>query len=90
MRRLQLAASGSTLTNEGIEDSLIDLAVYAIIALILYREKTQKPDPYQFDQTDAEWANEWLSGLNGTQTVSVLDRLGIDRASLTYFKDELG
>lgn len=38
MRRLQKAASGSTLRNEGIEDSLIDLAVYAIIGLILFRE----------------------------------------------------
>lgn len=39
MRRLQAAARGSTLQNEGIEDSLIDLAVYSIIALVLYREE---------------------------------------------------
>lgn len=38
MRRLQSAAQGSTLVNEGIEDSLLDLAVYSIIALVLYRE----------------------------------------------------
>jgi hypothetical protein len=37
--RLQSAAKGSKLRNEGIEDSLIDLASYAIIALVLYREK---------------------------------------------------
>ena len=36
--RLQNAAKGSTLVNEGIEDSLLDLASYAIIALVLYRE----------------------------------------------------
>lgn len=39
MRRLQAAATGSELKNEGVEDSLIDLAVYSIIALILYREE---------------------------------------------------
>lgn len=39
MRRLQKAASGGTLQNEGVEDSLVDLAVYAIIALILWREE---------------------------------------------------
>ena len=36
--RLKAAASGSDLENEGVEDSLIDLAAYAIIALALYRE----------------------------------------------------
>lgn len=39
-RRLQKAAQGSSLLNEGIEDSLIDMAVYQIIALILFRELT--------------------------------------------------
>lgn len=38
MRRLQTAARGSTLANEGVEDSLMDLAVYALIALVLFRE----------------------------------------------------
>jgi hypothetical protein len=36
--RLKAAASGSKLKNEGVEDSLIDLAAYAMIALALYRE----------------------------------------------------
>jgi hypothetical protein len=39
MRRLQRAASGHTLMNEGVEDSLLDLATYAIIGLVLYRER---------------------------------------------------
>lgn len=39
MRRLQKAASGHALRNESVEDSLLDLAVYAIVALILYREE---------------------------------------------------
>ena len=38
MRRLQAVANGSELKNEGIEDSLIDLANYAVIALVLYRQ----------------------------------------------------
>jgi Nucleotide modification associated domain 1 len=37
MKRLQLASQGSKLANEGVEDSLIDLANYAVIALIEYR-----------------------------------------------------
>ena len=40
MRRIQTAAQGSTLQNEGVEDSLMDLAVYALIALVLFREGT--------------------------------------------------
>ena len=38
MRRLQAVANGSELKNEGVEDSLIDLANYAVIALVLYRQ----------------------------------------------------
>lgn len=38
MRRLQKAAQGHDLANESIEDSLLDLATYAVIALVLYRE----------------------------------------------------
>ena len=38
MVRLKAAAAGSDLQNEGVEDSLMDLAAYAIIALALYRE----------------------------------------------------
>ena len=39
MKRLQKAAQGGTMSNESVEDSLIDLANYAIIALILYKEQ---------------------------------------------------
>ena len=40
--RLKAAASGSELKNEGVEDSLMDLAAYAMIALALYREGKNK------------------------------------------------
>lgn len=39
MRRLQKFATEGNLANESVEDSLIDLAVYSIIGLILYREQ---------------------------------------------------
>jgi hypothetical protein len=38
VKRLQAAAQGSELVNEGVEDSLLDLATYSLIALVLYRE----------------------------------------------------
>lgn len=37
--RIQAAARGQNLKNESVEDSFIDLAVYAIIGLVLYREE---------------------------------------------------
>lgn len=42
--RLQSAAKGSTLKNEGIEDSLLDIATYAIIAVCLFR-RSASPHP---------------------------------------------
>jgi len=36
MRRLQALANGSELQNEGARDSFMDLAVYALIACVLY------------------------------------------------------
>ena len=38
MKRLQKAAQGKELANESVEDSLLDLAVYSIIGLALFRE----------------------------------------------------
>ena len=38
MIRLENAAKGVTLANESVEDSLMDLACYALLSLILYRE----------------------------------------------------
>lgn len=35
--RLQAYAKGSTLQNEGVEDSLLDIATYTVIALCLFR-----------------------------------------------------
>lgn len=39
VKRLQKAARFGNLANESVEDSMMDLAVYALIALILYREE---------------------------------------------------
>ena len=38
MRRLQTLATEGTLTNEAAKDSFLDLAVYAIIGLVLYEQ----------------------------------------------------
>jgi hypothetical protein len=40
MKRLQLAARGSALANEGIEDSLLDAITYFTIALDCFRSET--------------------------------------------------
>lgn len=39
MGRIQAAARGQHLENESVEDSFLDMAVYSIIALVLYREE---------------------------------------------------
>lgn len=41
LKRLQKAAKGGTMANESVEDSFMDLAVYALIALVLYEEGKQ-------------------------------------------------
>ncbi len=41
IRRLQKAAKGGTLSNEGVIDSLTDISVYAIIARILYEREEE-------------------------------------------------
>jgi hypothetical protein len=48
MRRLQKFAQTETLVNESVEDSLLDLATYTIIALDLYRR-----------ENDPEWVQTW-------------------------------
>lgn len=42
MRRLMKAASGGEMANESVEDSLLDLAVYAVIGYVLYTEQAEK------------------------------------------------
>lgn len=42
IKRLQKFAREGKLANESVEDSLMDLAVYALIALILLREGKQQ------------------------------------------------
>ena len=44
IKRLQQFARTGTLKNEGVEDSFMDLAVYALIGMVLYQEDTnEKP-----------------------------------------------
>ena len=39
IRRIQKYANGGTMVNESVEDSLLDAAVYFMIALCLFREQ---------------------------------------------------
>lgn len=55
MRRLQKAAQGGTLANEGVVDSLMDLAVYALIALVLYEEG-------EGESTEIDWPTSVSGG----------------------------
>lgn len=41
VRRLQSYARNGELVNEGVEDAFMDLAVYALIALVLWEEGEQ-------------------------------------------------
>lgn len=50
IKRLQNAANGCVLVNESVEDSLLDNASYAIIALVLWREGS----------AEREWPAEWV------------------------------
>lgn len=44
VRRLQTYAQTGKLSNEGVVDSLLDLAVYAVIALVLYEQEQDGRD----------------------------------------------
>lgn len=41
MHRIKSFAQNGSLKNESVEDSLMDLAAYALIALVLYREERE-------------------------------------------------
>lgn len=45
VKRLQTFAQTGTLANEGVKDSFQDLAVYALIALILFEEEQNGTGP---------------------------------------------
>jgi len=44
VRRLQKPATGGTLANEGVLDSLMDIAVYALIAYVMYERDNTEPN----------------------------------------------
>jgi hypothetical protein len=45
MHRIKSFLQNGSLKNESVEDSLMDLAAYALIALVLYREGADGPHP---------------------------------------------
>lgn len=55
VKRLQKYAQTHELANEGAEDSLIDLAVYSVIALVLWREQyKEKLEQKSFEPVDGD------------------------------------
>jgi len=62
MRRIEAAVRGQHLQNESVEDSFLDIAVYAIIGLILLREssveKTSKNKAFCEGKTLRELADD--------------------------------
>lgn len=52
MKRLQNFAKTGTLANEGAEDSFRDLAVYAIIALVLWEEEEEQARTVRHVESD--------------------------------------
>lgn len=47
MKRIQKAASGGELANESLRDSLMDLAVYSLIGIVLLEESIEEGDDTQ-------------------------------------------
>jgi hypothetical protein len=60
VHRLQQFARKGELANESAEDSMMDIAVYSLIALILYRESGQTvgDSTPSFEHTDCRWCQE--------------------------------
>ena len=59
IKRLQKYAQTKELANEGAEDSLIDLAVYSVIALVLWREQhKEKRNQHSFTPVEDHGISE--------------------------------
>lgn len=71
MRRLEAAVRGQNLVNESVEDSFLDIAVYAIIGLILLREssveKTSKNKAFCEGKTLSELADDMTDAIQKTR-----------------------
>ena len=48
VRRLQKAAQSETLVNESVEDSMRDIAVYSVIALVLWEQEQKRMEEVPF------------------------------------------
>lgn len=62
--RIESFAAKGELRNEGVEDSLIDLANYAVLALVLYREGQPQPERevvIRFEPDDGRAAAQHLA-----------------------------
>lgn len=72
VHRLKRFAERGSLANESVEDSLLDIAVYSLIALVLYREQSaSRPDPEMerllAEEREIERAHQALRPISGTE-----------------------
>jgi len=70
MRRIEAAVRGQHLQNESVEDSFLDIAVYAIIGLILFRDEGEKPSKnkgFCDGKTLSELADEMTNAIQETR-----------------------
>lgn len=74
VKRLQQYVRSGTLANEGVEDSLRDLAVYAIIGLVLWQEQCVAKAPYTSVEAEKTQDANWQRHLAETQPREVASR----------------
>lgn len=72
--RLKQFARRGSLANESAEDSMLDIAVYALIALILYREQSEGRGEV-VEKTDYSRGVTKFSGYSMTMPVSMLEEI---------------
>jgi len=73
VRRLQKFAQVGSLANESAEDSMRDIAVYALIALILYRESVSaQPVSSALDAADLAISPQWGSTFSDGTAIAVM------------------
>jgi len=90
--RIKSFISKGYLKNEALEDSLRDLAVYTVIALVLYEQETgREAEPKLFDDRMAELKQEkgaWCDGMTKEELSNIEKHssvIGVSPESLVEF-----
>ena len=86
LRRLQTLAQTGTLSNEGAIDSFNDLAIYAIIARILYEKMQTERDVWETTQSIADVSCQGKSKSAATVNGKLWSTLDSDQEVYTHFQ----